>query len=54
VDYSYQNIPELRQLPFQFAGERLSAANRRIQMSTGVLSCAFGLYLAVTICPKLS
>ena len=47
-------ISLLLSLPLQLAGEKLAAANRQIQMSTGVLSCAFGLYLAVTIWLKLS
>jgi high-affinity nickel-transport protein len=47
-------ISVLLSLPLQFAGEKLTAANRRIQMSAGVLSCAFGLYLTVTIILKLS
>lgn len=36
-------------LPLQFAGERINSAIRPIQMSTGVLSCAFGVYLAASI-----
>jgi len=47
-------ISLLLSLPFQFAGERLSAADRRIQMNAGMLSCAFGVYLVVTIYLKLS
>jgi high-affinity nickel-transport protein len=47
-------ISLLLSLPLQLAGERMAAANRKIQMSAGVLSCAFGLYLAVTIWLKLS
>src|SRR5215471_1899798 len=46
-------ISVLLSLPIQFAGYRLAAATRRIQMSTGILSCAFGLYLAVTIWSRL-
>lgn len=40
-------------LPLQFAGERLHSAVRPIQFSTGLLSCAFGLYLAATIWIRL-
>jgi hypothetical protein len=41
-------------LPLKLAGERLSMAIRPLQMSTGILSCAFGLYLAATIYFKLT
>jgi hypothetical protein len=47
-------ISLLLSLPLQLAGDRLVAANRQIQMSTGILSCVFGLYLAVTIWLRLS
>jgi hypothetical protein len=40
-------------IPVQFAGERLSSAVLPIQMGTGLLSCAFGLYLGVTIWSRL-
>ena len=42
-------ISVLLALPLQFAGERMSSAIRPIQMSTGVLSCAFGVYLVANI-----
>ena len=35
--------------PLQFAGDRMNSAIRPIQMSTGILSCAFGVYLAASI-----
>jgi hypothetical protein len=41
-------------LPIRLAGERMAAAIRPLQMSTGVLSCGFGLYLAATVWLKLS
>ena len=41
-------ISLLLALPLRLAGERLHAAVRPIQVSTGVLSCSFGLYLAGT------
>jgi hypothetical protein len=47
-------ISLLLSMPLQFAGERLSAATRPLQMSTGVLSCGFGLYMAVTVWLRLS
>jgi sulfite exporter TauE/SafE len=46
-------ISILLSLPLQLAGERIKAAIRPIQMSTGALSCACGLYLAATIWLKL-
>ena len=42
-------ISVLLALPLQFAGERMNSAIRPIQMSTGILSCAFGVYLAASI-----
>ena len=47
-------ISLLLALPFRLAGERLHAAIRPIQVSTGVLSCSFGLYLAATVWINLS
>jgi High-affinity nickel-transport protein len=44
----------LLSLPIRLAGERVAAAIRPLQMSTGVLSCGFGLYLAATVWLKLS
>jgi hypothetical protein len=44
----------LLSLPIRLAGERMAAAIRPLQMSTGVLSCGFGLYLAATVWLKLS
>jgi sulfite exporter TauE/SafE len=40
-------------LPFHVAGERMSAAIRPIQLSTGLLSCGFGLYLGTTVWMRL-
>jgi hypothetical protein len=47
-------ISLLLSLPIRLAGERMAAAIRPLQMSTGVLSCGFGLYLAATVWLKLS
>jgi High-affinity nickel-transport protein len=47
-------ISLLLSLPIRLAGERVAAAIRPLQMSTGVLSCGFGLYLAATVWLKLS
>jgi hypothetical protein len=47
-------ISLLLALPLRLAGERLHAAVRPIQVSTGVLSCSFGLYLAATVWINLS
>lgn len=47
-------ISLLLALPLQIAGERLHSAVRPIQFSTGLLSCAFGLYLAATIWIRLN
>jgi hypothetical protein len=47
-------ISLLLALPIQLAGERIHAAIRPIQVSTGVLSCAFGFYLAATVWINLS
>jgi len=46
-------ISILLSLPLRLAGERIKAVIRPLQMSTGVLSCAFGVYLATTIWLKL-
>jgi High-affinity nickel-transport protein len=40
-------------LPIRIAGERMASAVRPIQVSTGVFSCAFGLYLAASVWMKL-
>ena len=40
-------------LPVQLAGERINRVIRPIQMGTGMLSCAFGAYLAGAICLHL-
>jgi hypothetical protein len=42
-------ISVLLALPLQLAGERMNPAIRPIQMSTGILSWAFGVYLAASI-----
>jgi hypothetical protein len=47
-------ISLLLSLPIRLPGERMAAAIRPLQMSTGVLSCGFGLYLAATVWLKLS
>jgi hypothetical protein len=47
-------ISLLLSLPIRLAGERVAAAIRPLQMSTGVLSCGFGLYLAASVWLKLS
>jgi High-affinity nickel-transport protein len=47
-------ISLLLSLPIRLAGERMTDAIRPLQMSTGVLSCGFGLYLAATVWLKLS
>jgi hypothetical protein len=47
-------ISLLLSLPVQLAGERISAATRPIQVSTGILSCAFGIYLAISVWINLS
>ena len=47
-------ISILLSLPVQLAGERISAAARPIQVSTGVFSCAFGIYIAVNVWLNLS
>ena len=41
-------------IPVKLAGDRLGSAVLPIQMGTGVLSCAFGLYLGVTIWSRLA
>ena len=41
-------ISLLLALPLQFARGRMNSAIRPIQMSTGILSCAFGVYLAAS------
>ena len=41
-------------VPLYFAGERLAGAIRPIQMSTGLCSCIFGVYLAVNAWLRLS
>jgi len=46
-------ISLLLSLPLQLAGDRIKAAARPIQLSTGVFSCAFGIYLAATMWLKL-
>jgi hypothetical protein len=40
-------------LPIQLAGERINSLIRPIQIGTGFVSCAFGVYLAVGICLHL-
>ena len=40
-------------LPMQLAGERISSLIRPIQIGTGFVSCAFGVYIAVGICLHL-
>jgi high-affinity nickel-transport protein len=40
-------------LPLRLAGERIAGAIRPIQWGTGVFSCSFGAYLAITIWMKL-
>src|SRR5262249_47632702 len=47
-------ISVLLSLPIQFAGARMAAAVRPIQVAAGVLSCAFGLYWAASVWMKLS
>ena len=47
-------ISILLSLPFHFAAEELKFAIRPLEMSTGVFSCAFGIYLAANIWLKLS
>lgn len=42
-------ISALLSLPFHFASQQLTSAIRPIQMSTGVFSCAFGIYLAASV-----
>ena len=41
-------------LPLKFAQQRLATAMRPIEMSMGILSCAFGVYLAATVYFNLS
>ena len=47
-------ISLLLSLPMQLAGDSIKTAVRPIQVSTGILSCAFGVYLATTIWLRLS
>ena len=47
-------ISVLLSLPLQLARERMVSLIRPLQICTGVLSCAFGLYLAATVWLKLS
>ena len=46
-------ISALLALPLQVAGKRVQPITRQIQMSTGVLSCAFGLHLAARVWSSL-
>jgi hypothetical protein len=46
-------ISILLAVPFHFARERMAGAMRPIQLSTGVFSCLFGLYLGISILLKL-
>src|SRR5262245_39468413 len=47
-------ISVLLSLPFQFAAERWANLIRPLQVSIGVLTCAFGIYLATGIWLKAS
>ena len=47
-------ISMLLSLPIRLAGERMAATMRPLQMTTGVLSCCFGLYLAASVWLRLS
>ena len=47
-------ISVLLSLPFQFAAERWASLIRPLQVSIGVLTCAFGIYLATGIWLKAS
>jgi high-affinity nickel-transport protein len=47
-------ISLLLAVPLRLAGDRLHAAIRPLQVTTGLLSCAFGFYLAATIWTNLT
>ena len=47
-------ISMLLSLPIRLAGEWMAATMRPLQMTTGVLSCGFGLYLAASVWLRLS
>jgi hypothetical protein len=47
-------ISVLLSLPLYLGRDRLAPVIHHVQMSTGVLSCAFGLYMAATIVSRLT